>query len=47
MIELGIYINRRNKNFPYMTGFSKNFTKGGTGHDNGDYGIFYKNFHMY
>ena len=33
MIELGIYINRRNKNYPDMTGFSKNFTIGGTGHD--------------
>ena len=33
MIELGIYTNRRNKNYPDMTGFSKNFTIGGTGHD--------------
>ena len=34
MIELGIYTNRRNKNYPDMTGFSKNFTLGGgTGHD--------------
>ena len=38
MIELGIYTNRRNKNYLDMTGFSKNFTIGGTGHDQGDYG---------
>ena len=39
MIELGIYTNRRKQNYPDMTGFSKNFIIGGTGHDHGDYGI--------
>ena len=39
MIELGIYTKRRNKNYPDMTGFSKNFTIGGTEHGHGDYGI--------
>ena len=33
MIELGIYTNRRNKKCQDMTGFSKNFKIGGTGHD--------------
>ena len=39
MIELGIYTNRRKQNWPDMRGFSKNFIIGGTGHDQGDYGI--------